>query len=122
MKKFLILFTLITYSAAGCAGSNRLTEAERMSIQFNKDREQCIQSMDKDLSSEGLGKILQECDKKNYKYHQAEVKDSQVKYNNLTTAERILLSLILIPVGAAILILSAAPGGSGGGGLGGFGR
>jgi hypothetical protein len=179
MKKFLILFTLITYSVAGCAGSNKWTRPDFDPNEFNKDREQCIQSIDKDLSSEDFGKTLEEClGKKNYKYHQAEVrnrryqwtkpdfrpeesridrieciqsidrnlvseafgkaleeclaekgykyhqvevKHSQVKYNNLTTAETILLSLVMIPVGAAILVLSTG-GGVGGGGLGGFGR
>jgi hypothetical protein len=184
MKKFLILFTLITYSLAGCAGSNKWTRPDFDPNEFNKDREQCIQSIDKDLSPEDFGKTLEEClGKKNYKYHQAEVrnrryqwtkpdfrpeesrkdreeefrehrneciqsidrnlvseafgkaleeclaekgykyhqteiKHSQVKYNNLTTAETILLSLILIPVGAAILILSSGGGGT----LGGFGH
>jgi len=188
MKKFLILFTLITYSVAGCAGSNKWTRPDFDPNEFNKDREQCIQSIDKDLSAEDFGKTLEEClGKKNYKYHQAEVrnrayqwtkpdfrpeesrkdreeefridrieciqsidrnlvseafgkaleeclaekgykyqqtevKQAQIRYNNLTTAETILLSLVLIPVVAALLILSAAPGGLGGGGLGGLGH
>jgi len=81
MKKILILLTLITYSIVGCAGSNKWTRPDFDSNEFNKDREQCIQSIDKDLSSEDFGKALEEClGKKNYKYCQAEVRNRKYQW------------------------------------------
>lgn len=132
MKRSLILFTLIAFATVSCAGSTKAgwTKPDFRPEESRKDREEefridrieCIQSIDRNLVSEAFGKALEEClAEKGYQYQQVEVKHSHVKYNNLTTAETILLSFVMIPVGAAILILSAG-GGIGGGGLGGFGR
>jgi hypothetical protein len=122
MKRFLILFIVIAYSAVGCAGSNQWRKPDFQQEAFEKDRGECIQTIDKKLVSEAFGRALEEClSEKGYKYRQAEYKHRQVEYREWTTAEKVLLCAVLIPVGVAILILSAGAG-VGRGGLGGFGR
>jgi hypothetical protein len=124
MKRFLILFIVIVFVTVSCAGPTKVgwTKPDFHQEAFEKDRGECKRSIDKNLVSEAFGKALEEClVGKGYKYHRTEVKHSQVKYSNLTTAETILLCIVLIPVGTAFLILSAG-GGIGGGGFGGLGR
>ena len=90
-------------------------------VQFEIDREECIQSIDKNLVSEAFGKALEEClAQKGYEYHQVELKP---EVNKLTTAKTVLLSAVIITgitLGIALLALVAAVGGAGSalGGLG----
>jgi hypothetical protein len=68
MKRFLILFILIVFAAESYAGPGN---ARWMVSQdeFEKDRKECIESIDKILSSEAFGKGLEECmAKKGYQY------------------------------------------------------
>lgn len=68
MKRFLILFILIVFVAESYAGPGN---ARWMVSQdeFEKDRKECIESIDKNLSSESFGKALEECmAEKGYQY------------------------------------------------------
>ena len=68
MKRFLILFIVIVFAEESYAGAGN---ARWMVSQgeFEKDRKECIESIDKNLSSEAFGKALEECmAKKGYQY------------------------------------------------------
>ncbi len=113
MKRFLILFIVIAYSAVGCAGSNnwtkQWTKPDFDPSKFREDRIECKQSIDKNLVSDAFGKALEEClGEKGYEYQKTEYKAPQP--NKLTTVETILLGVVMIPLVAAFLILSAGGG------------
>jgi len=68
---------LIAYSVVGCT-SNKWTKPHFDRNEFQKDREQCLRSIDRNLVSDAFGKALEEClAEKGYKYHQAEYKELQ---------------------------------------------
>jgi hypothetical protein len=80
MKRFLILFIVIAYSGVGCAGSNKWTKPDLHQETFEKDQEEYIQSIDKNLVLEAFRKALEEClAEKGYKYHQAAIEHGQMK-------------------------------------------
>lgn len=109
MKRFLILFIVIAFSVEGYAGSNKWTKPDFDPGNFETDREECIQSIDQNLVSEAFGKALEEClGEKGYEYQKTEYKAPQT--NKLTTVETILLGVVMIPLVAAFLILSAGGG------------
>ena len=114
MKRLLILFTLMTYALVGCAGPSRWTKPDFHQGTLEKDREECSQSIDQNLSPEAFGKALEEClAQKGYKYHEVEVKSER---NKSPTAKTVLLSALIITgtaAGIALLILAAALGGAG---------
>jgi hypothetical protein len=47
IKRLLILFILVTYSVVGCAGANRAAKPDGPPGDIEKDREECMQSIDK---------------------------------------------------------------------------
>ena len=75
MKRFLILFSLIAFLTVSCAGPNKVgwTKPNFRQDQFENDRKECIDSIDKNLDSEAFGKALEEClEKKDYEFKKAE--------------------------------------------------
>jgi hypothetical protein len=83
MKRFLISFILIAFVTVSCAGPSKVgwTRPDFDANEFNKDQEECIVSIDKDLSSQDFAKGLKEClAKKNYKYYQAEAKNCKYQW------------------------------------------
>ena len=83
MKRFLIFFVLIAFVTGGCAGLNKVgwAKPDFDPNEFNKDQEECIVSIDKDLPSQDFAKALKEClGKKNYKYYQAEAKNRKYQW------------------------------------------
>jgi len=73
MKRFLISFTLIVFSAVSCAGPNKVrwtrSGGDFRQDKFEEDRTACIQSIDPGLHSEAFGHALEECLAwKSYKY------------------------------------------------------
>ncbi len=124
MKRFLTLVLVMTYSGVGCVGSNKWVKPDFRAEEFETDRQECIQSIDKGLVSDAFGQALEEClAKKGYKFDQR-YKDDGHKYHEhrkLTTVEKILLCAVLIPLGVAFLIASAG-GGVGAGAFGGLSR
>jgi hypothetical protein len=68
MKRFLILFILIVFAAESYAGPGNVKWMVSQG-EFEKDRKECIESIDKNLSSEVFGKALEECmAEKGYQY------------------------------------------------------
>jgi hypothetical protein len=63
MKRFLVFFILIVFLVVSCAGPNRVgwTKPDYRQGQFEKDRKECIHSIDKYLDSKTFGKALDEC-------------------------------------------------------------
>ena len=71
MKRFSILFILIVFVTVSCAGPNKVgwTKPDFHQDEFEKDRKQCIQTLDERLDPAAFGKALEEClAKKRYKY------------------------------------------------------
>jgi hypothetical protein len=124
MKRFLILFIVISFVTVSYAGPNKIgwTKPDFRQDQFENDRKECIDSTDTNLVSEAFGKALEEClYEKGYKYYRFEMypKEYEKKYEP-TTVNTVLLKVGIISGVLAILILSAAVGGAGSalGGLG----
>jgi hypothetical protein len=65
MKRFLILSILIVFVAVSCAGPQvkyRWTKPDFNQEQFEKDRRECIDSIDRDgVSSEDFQKAFDDC-------------------------------------------------------------
>jgi len=77
MKRFLILFTLIAFVSVSCAGPSKVkvswTQPDFRQDQFENDRKECIDSIDKNLNSNAFGKALEEClEKKGYEFKSVE--------------------------------------------------
>jgi hypothetical protein len=71
MKRFLILSILIVFLTVSCAGPNKVgwKKPDFRQDQFENDRKECGDSIDKNLNSEAFGKALEEClAEKGYKY------------------------------------------------------
>ena len=82
MKRFLILSILIVFLTVSCAGPNKVgwTKPDFRQDQFEYDRKECIDSIDKNLDSEAFGKALEEClEKKDYEFKKAEKPQSGKK-------------------------------------------
>jgi hypothetical protein len=75
MKRFLIFFILTAFVTVSYAGPNRVgvgwTRSDFRQEQFEKDRKEWIDSIDKNLNSDAFGKALEEClGTKGYYYSQ----------------------------------------------------
>ena len=73
MRRFLILFTLITFVTVSCAGPNKAgwkkPEGDFRQDKFQEDRKWCIQIIAQDLQPEAFGEALEEClEWQGYKY------------------------------------------------------
>ena len=113
MKRFLILSILIVFLTASCVGPNKVgwTKPDFRQDQFENDRKECIDSIDKNLDSEAFGKALEEClEKKDYEFKKAEDPPS----GNKVTAKDIgivALVIVLSPLILAygVLLVGSAP-------------
>jgi len=97
MKRILILSNLIVFLMVGCVGPNRVgwTKPYFQQDQFENDRKECIDSIDKNLDSEAFGKGLEEClEKKGYDLIKAEHSPS----GNKVTTKDIVLLIALSPL------------------------
>ena len=102
MKRFLILSILIVFVAASCAAPNKVgwTKPDFHQDQFENDRKECIDSIDKNLDSEAFGKALEEClKKKDYEFKKAEDPPS----GNKVTAKDIGIVALVIVLSPLIL-------------------
>jgi hypothetical protein len=91
MKRFLIFFTLIAFSVVSCAGPDKLgwTKPDFRQDQYENDRKECIDSIDKNLDSEAFGKALEEClEKKDYTYQTSQ--ETEKTKEKPTTKEQII--------------------------------
>jgi hypothetical protein len=113
MKRFLILFSLIAFVTVSCAGPNKVrwTKPDFRQDQFENDRKDCSDSIDKNLDSEAFGKALEEClEKEGYEFKKAEEPPS----GNKVTAKDIGLVALLIAlspliIAYGILLIGRAP-------------
>ena len=113
MKRFLIMSILIVFLTVSCAGPNKVgwTKPDFRQDQFENDRKECIDSIDKNLNSEAFGKALEEClEKEGYEFKKAEEPPS----GNKGTAKDIALialGIVLIPLAVAygIWLIGCAP-------------
>ena len=111
MKRFLILFILIVFVTMSCAGPSKVkvswTKPDFRQDQFEIDRKECIDSIDKNLNSNAFGKVLEEClGKKGYTYESTQEADETKKES--TTKERIktagkVVGMVLVGVIAVTL-------------------
>jgi hypothetical protein len=109
MKRFLILFTLIAFVTVSWAEPNKWgwTKPDFSQDQYEKDRKECIESIDNDLNSEAFGKALEQClQKEGYEFKKAE--EPQVTAKDIAL---IALGIVLIPLGVAysIWLIGCAP-------------
>ena len=122
MKGLLILLILIVFVTVSYAGPsmNKVgwRKADFNQKQFDKDRKQCIESLDKNLDSETLGKSLEEClAKKGYKYQTSQdaERDREEKAKEPPSVGKVVLQIagviVLIPLVAAFFVLGALAGG-----------
>jgi hypothetical protein len=113
MKRFLILFSLIAFLTVSCAGPNKVgwMKPDFRQDQFENDRKECSDSIDKNLDSEAFGKALEEClEKEGYEFKKAEEPPS----GNKVTAKVIGLVALLIVlspliIAYGILLIGRAP-------------
>jgi hypothetical protein len=102
MKRFLILSILIVFVTVSCGGPNKVgwTKPDFRQDQLEKDRKECIDSIDKNLDSKAFGNALEEClEKKDYEFKKAEEPPS----GNKVTAKDIGLIALLIVLSPLIL-------------------
>ncbi len=96
MKRFLMLFSLIAFVTVSCAGPNKVgwMKPDFRQDQFENDRKECIDSIDKNLDSEAFGKALEEClQKKDYEFKKAEEPPSG---NKVTAKDVGLIALVIV--------------------------
>jgi hypothetical protein len=106
MKRFLILFTLIAFVTVSCAGPNTVgwTKPDFRQDQFENDRKECIDSIDKNLDSEPFGKAPEEClAKKGYAFKKAEEPQSGDKVTTRDIILFIALSPLILAYGVLLI-------------------
>jgi len=112
MKRFLILSILIVFLTVSCAGPNKVgwTKPDFRQDQFENDRKDCSDSIDKNLNSEAFGKALEEClEKKGYEFKKAEEPPSGNKVLGIAGAIAILIVLSPLIVAYFVLLVGSAP-------------
>ena len=106
MKRFLILFTLIAFVTVSCAGPNKVgwTKPGFRQDQFENDRKDCIDSIDKCLVSDPFGNALEEClAKKDYSFNKAEGPPSGDKITTKDIVLFIFLSPLMLAYGVFLM-------------------
>ena len=106
MKKILILSNLIAFLVVSCAGPSKVgwTKPNFYQEQFEIDRKECIDSMDKNLDSEAFGKALEECLKE--KHYTFTPSGEQPSGEKITTRDIILfiaLSPLILAYGVLLI-------------------
>jgi hypothetical protein len=109
MKRFLILFSLIAFVTVSCAGPTVYRREEWVISldRFEKDRKECIESIDEDPYLEAYDKAFQEClEKKGYEFIQT-VEEGE-KPLSLSTGSTVLDIALLTVISPLIIALSVA--------------
>jgi hypothetical protein len=109
MKRFLILFILIVFVTASCAGQRKWTKPDFQQDEFEKDREECLQAV-KDDPQATL--TFEEClAKKGYESEPSSDKEKSKIAEVAKTVGKVLLVTALVVVGvtaaAALTVLAA---------------
>lgn len=110
MKRFLILSIVIVFLTVSCAGPNKVKYRipDYLQNDFENDRKECSDSIDKNLNSEAFGKALEEClEKKGYQF----TEKPPLENNVLVWAGAITLIIALSPLILAygVLRVGSAP-------------
>ena len=101
MKRFLILSILIVFVAVSYAGPNKVgwTGPDFHQDRFEKDRKECMDSIDTNLNSEGFGKALEEClDTKGYKYQASQDKNPSHEDKDPPSVWAIIGAILFLPL------------------------
>jgi hypothetical protein len=125
MKRFLILFTLIAFSVVGCAGPSKVkvgwTKPDFRQDQFEKDREECMETANKEESYSQTSGVFDYCMfKKGYEYQPQlqfessfDKKDTAYKEDTgdakdiLKTVVKVMGGIVVITLYGALLVLAA---------------
>jgi hypothetical protein len=102
MKRYLIFIILISFVTVSCAGPNKVgwTKPDFRQDEFERDKKECIQTLDNTLDPEALEKRVEEClDKKGYYYQTSE--SHQTAESNIL--EDYVIPIALIPVSPIFL-------------------
>jgi hypothetical protein len=105
MRKFFILFILIVFVTVSCAGPSKVrwTKPDFRQDEFEKDRKDCIQTLDNSLDSQAFGKALEGClAQKGYKY-ETPAESPPDKEDTAKTVGKVLLV-----IGAVVVLVSLA--------------
>jgi len=90
---------LIVFLTVSCAGPNKVgwTKPDFRQDQFENDRKECIDSIDKNLNSEAFGKALEEClEKKGYEFKKAEEPQEPPLGNKVTAKDIGIVALLIV--------------------------
>jgi len=101
MKRFLILSILIVFVTVSCAGPNKAgwTKPDFHQDQFEKDRKECMDSIDKNLNSQTFGKALEEClETKGYKYQASQDKSPSYEDKDPPSVGAIIGAILFFPL------------------------
>ena len=115
MKRFLILFILIALISVSCAGPNKVgwTKRDFRRDQFEKDREECMQTLKNKSWSQTSG-VVDDClARKGYQYQPPPESFFYNEADEKITAEticKVLLGIALIPVVISLVIVPLGVG------------
>ncbi len=101
MKRFLILSILTVLVTVSCSGSNKVgwTKPDFHHDQFEKDREECMDSIDKNPNSQTFGKALEEClETKGYKYQASQDKNPSYEDKDPSSIWATIGAILLLPL------------------------
>jgi hypothetical protein len=105
MKRFLILSILISFVTMSCAnpGKVRWTKPDFHEVQFEKDREDCIQAVKDDPEQK---MTVEEClAEKGYK---SELSSDKEKSKRVETAKKVGVVLLVVAVAVLFVVVCAA--------------
>ena len=111
MKRFLILSILIAFVTVSCAGPNKVgwTKRDFRRDKFEKDREECIQTLNNNLDTQTSG-VFDDClARKGYEY-QTQPESPLDKEDKVKTVGKVLLGVAVIVVAVPLLVVLLALG------------
>ena len=112
MKRLLIFFILISFVTVSCAGLDKMrwTKPDFCQDEFERDRKECIQTLDNSLDSEPFGKALEEClAKKGYRYETLPEPSSDKEKGKPAEVAKTVGKVLLV-TGLCIVLVAALAG------------
>ena len=114
MKRFLILFILIVFVTVSCAGPNKVgwTKRNFRQDEFEKDRKECMQTLNNKSYSQTSG-VLDDClTRKGYEYQTPSEsppdKEKAKTTETVKTVGKVLLVIAVIGVAVPLLVVGLA--------------
>lgn len=114
MKRFLILSILIAFVTVSCAGPNKVgwTKRDFRRDKFEKDREECIQTLNNNLYSYSqTSGVVDDClARKGYQYQPQfessfDKKSTADKKDTAETVGKVLLGIVVIAVAVPLFVV-----------------